>query len=173
MLEAALLSLAVASAPAAAPLSVADLRMSAPEEWLSKPSSSSMRVAQYEVPGKAGAAEAVVYYFGAGQGGSVDDNVARWFGQFTPDAGAKDIASVREKREAGEAKVTVVRARGVYQSGMPMGPKTPKPGHALYGIIIESPQGPVFVKLTGPAATVDAAAAGCEALIKSIRLGGK
>jgi hypothetical protein len=37
---------------------------------------------------------------------------------------------------------------------MPGGPQTPLPNHALVGAIIESPQGNVFIRMTGPASLV-------------------
>ena len=40
-----------------------------PEGWVEVPPSSSMRKAQYKVPGSAGDGECIVYYFGRGQGG--------------------------------------------------------------------------------------------------------
>ena len=50
---------------------------------------------------------------------------------------------------------------------------TPRPDQRLLGAIIEAPGGAVFVKLTGPAATVAAAQDGFEALLGSIaRAGG-
>jgi hypothetical protein len=43
-----------------------------------------------------------------------------------------------------------------------------KPDYRLLGAIVEAPQGNVFFKLTGPAATVAAAEADFDALLASI-----
>jgi len=59
------------------------LTFSAPPEWKTVVTSSSMRVAQWTLPRAAGDTqdgELVVYYFG-GQGGSLDANIERWAGQ--------------------------------------------------------------------------------------------
>src|ERR1017187_2197942 len=65
--------------------SVAGLKWSAPSGWTSQ-GRTSMRAATYvlpAVPGDEGTAECVVYFFGVGQGGSVEANIDRWKGQFT------------------------------------------------------------------------------------------
>ena len=74
---------AVSAGPAQA--SAAGLRFEAPSTWISETPSSSMRLAQYRLPGLEGDpedAELAVFYFG-GQGGSVQANVDRWIGQFS------------------------------------------------------------------------------------------
>ncbi|MFM8230248.1 MAG: hypothetical protein ACKOAL_03390, partial [Chthoniobacterales bacterium] len=48
-------------------------------------------------------------------------------------------------------------ARGTFQSGMPGQPTTPLEGQSLLGAILESPNGDVYVKMTGPAPTVEKA----------------
>ena len=50
-----------------------------------------------------------------------------------------------------------VQAEGTYLSGPPLGQKVPKPGFALIGGILESGEGNVFVKMTGPGAAAKAA----------------
>jgi hypothetical protein len=44
-----------------------------------------------------------------------------------------------------------------------------KPGYRLLGAIVQAPEGPVFFKLTGPAATISTAESGFEALVSSLR----
>ena len=46
--------------------------------------------------------------------------------------------------------MTYVQAEGTYLSGMPGGPTTPKPDYGLAGAILESPEGNIFVRMTGP-----------------------
>ena len=48
-----------------------------------------------------------------------------------------------------EVKVTYARAVGTFLSGSPFGPKTPKPGYALFGAIVEGRKGSIFLKLIG------------------------
>ncbi|MBL8951122.1 MAG: hypothetical protein JNK82_10120 [Myxococcaceae bacterium] len=128
-----------------------------------------MRAATYKIPaakGDAEDAECGVFYFGQGQGGSVDANVQRWVGQFE---GAKAPTPRKEKLPAG-FDLTTVELDGTYTGGGgPMGPKTNKPGFKLLGAIVEGPEGAVFFKLTGPAKTVEAARAEFAKMVKAIK----
>jgi hypothetical protein len=128
---------------------------------------SAMRVATYDVPAAKGAdpAECAVFYFGQGQGGGVDANVQRWAGQFkekpTPE---------RERRTISGLTVTRVDIHGTYLNpgGSMMQSRGERPDYRLVGAIVEAPQGSVFFKLTGPAATVAAAEAAFDSLLASI-----
>ena len=126
---------------------VAGYEFSHPEGWKSAKPSSRMRAAQFS----AGEAEVVFFYFGPSGGGGVKANVDRWMAQFQNAKNQKV-----ETTEVGGAKVTYVRATGTFMSGRPFGAKTPKPGYALLGAIIEGKQGAIFVKMTGPEAAVQA-----------------
>src|SRR5262245_469130 len=124
------------------------LSWKAPTEWTVEASASPMRVGTYRFPASAGdpePGEAAVFLFGAGQGGSVDANVERWNGQFTPETGAAKPA--RKTETVNGIQVTRVSTEGTYSSGMPGGPRTSKPGFALLGAIAEGPGGNVFFKL--------------------------
>lgn len=112
-------------------------------------------------------ADIVFFHFGAGQGGGVDANISRWVGQFSPEEGKK-LDPVVENATVNGTKITRVRVEhGTFSSGMPGGPTTPLADYGLQGAILESAQGDVFIKMTGPAAVVKAAAADFEALVTS------
>ena len=143
-----------------------------PPEWESQPPSSSMRRAQYRIPGEAGDAECVVFYFGPGQGGGVEDNVARWAGQFSSPEGTP-VAPTVDKMDVSGIPVTTMEVAGTYNGGNMMGASTPEPGAKLLAAIAVGADANVFFKLTGPEATVDAARPQFEALVKSIRGGGE
>lgn len=149
----------------------AGLRWVAPKGWTAVPSGSPMRLATYRAPaaqGDAEGAELGVFYFGEGQGGSVESNIQRWLAQLAPEKGdAKRQPSKRVKVNG--IDVTVVSAEGTYASGMPGGPTTPRPGWALVGAIAEGPKGAVFFKMTGPKKSVAAARPGFDALIASLK----
>ena len=123
-------------------------------EWIEVPEGMRvMRKAQISVPGKDGGkpAEIIFYHFGAGQRGDTQANVSRWVAQFTDKTAPEKI----ESRDAAGTKATFVSVTGTYQSGMPMGPKTPMSGYSLLGAILEDAEGgAVFVKMTGPEAVV-------------------
>lgn len=123
-----------------------------PTDWQSIPVTSPMRKAELKVPGADAAhpADITFFYFGAGQGGDVQGNVQRWLRQFESNPGAEKT----ESQETGGTKITFVSTEGTYHSGMPGGPSTPVPDQALLGAILESPDGNVFVKMTGPAVLI-------------------
>ena len=133
-----------------------------------------MRAAEYQVAGADGAGPAVltVFYFGAGQGGSVDANLERWIGQFSqPDGSDNRAAAKFEDQEIAGLPVKRLDLRGTFMGGMgPMqGGGGAQPDHRVLGAIVTGPQGPVFFKLLGPAATVDKAQAAFDALVASIK----
>jgi len=72
-----------------------------------------------------------------------------------------------EEVTVGKRRVTYVQAEGTYLSGMPGGPKTAQPGSMLLGAILESAQGNVFVRTTGPVDLVKASKAEFRKLIES------
>lgn len=128
----------------------------------------SMRVATYAIPGAAGAeaGECGVYYFGKGQGGTVDENVARWAQQFS---GAPK--AVRSDGTVSGFQVHRVTLAGTFlaPAGPMMQSQGSKPNYRLLGAIVEAPGGLVFFKCTGPAATIAAAEKAFNALIASLR----
>lgn len=137
-----------------------------PANFKLKSHGSGMRAAELEYAGAGGkTADAIFYFFGQGQGGGTQANVDRWLGSFQE---PKDkINSKVDKKKVGAGEVTYVEAEGTYMSGMPGGPKTPQPGSKLLGAIIESPNGNVFVRMTGPAETVKAADGDFRKMIES------
>ena len=126
-----------------------------------------MRLATYTIPAASGDHEdafCAVYYFGPGQGGGTTANIERWIGEFQdpkrPKRSSKIIAGFR---------VSMVRVRGTYLAHAGMGQSSEtQPDHALCGAIVEGPSGSVFFKLTGPANTVDKAAAEFERMLGSL-----
>ena len=137
-----------------------ELRLKAPDGWVSERPSSSMRVSQYQLPSAEGDTEGaslVVYYFGAGQGGSVDANLERWIGQMqTPDGRpAKDKAKT-ENTTVNGLKVTLLDVAGTYAGGDMGGggAAQSKPNFRMRAGVIETPKGAYFIKLVGPEKTV-------------------
>jgi hypothetical protein len=146
----------------------------APSNWKAQ-AARPMRAATYLVPAASGDAdngECGVYYFGAGQGGSVQANLDRWIGQFQQADGkpAKQAAKTKNETVHG-LKVTTVDVSGAYTGmGGPMASGGPaKPGYRLLGAIVEGREGSVFFKFTGPAKTVAANQAAFEKLIQSLK----
>jgi hypothetical protein len=134
------------------------------------PPSNPMRKASFVVPRAAGDAEdgeVTVFYFGPGQGGSIDANVDRWVKQFG-DVKPGDVR--RADREAnGLRQHTVELDSGTFSSGMPGGSTKAKDGYGLVGGIVETPSGAYFFKMTGPAKTVKKAKPDFYKLLDSVK----
>src|SRR5262245_22940120 len=136
------------------------LHFAAAKEWKSTPSPSPMRVAQYVLPRAAGDTEdgeLIVYFFG-GQGGSVQANLDRWLGQMEqPDGRPSKTVATTETFAVNGMNVTVLDVSGKYIAEMAPGSATRynKPGFRLKAAVVETAGGPYFVKLTGPAKTVE------------------
>ena len=124
-----------------------------PDNWKWIVPSSTMRKAQLEVPGtNLEKAEVTFFHFGPGQGGGIQANIDRWFGQFQGGPTSKNEVT------EGRTRIYYVQAAGTFQSGMPGGPTTPLENYALMGAILADEQsGDVFVKMTGPKAIVESA----------------
>lgn len=150
------------------------LAFKAPEAWHVRPPASSMRVAEFVIPradGDGEDAELIVYYFGAQGGGSPQANIDRWIGQMQrPDRQpAKDSAKTRTRTING-LTVTSVDVSGTYVAEVRPGSSEhyDKPGFTLSAAVVTTPQGPYYIKLTGPARTVAAAQRGYEEFLASL-----
>jgi len=134
------------------------------------PPSNPMRKASFVVPRAAGDSEdgeVTVFYFGPGQGGSIDANVERWVKQFGE---VKPGEVKRADREAnGLRQHTVELDSGTFSSGMPGGSTKAKEGYGLVGGIVETPSGAYFFKMTGPAKTVKQAKPEFYKLLDSVK----
>ena len=143
-----------------------------PPRWVSQ-GTRPMRAATYRVPAVQGDpedGECAVFYFGPGQGGTVEANVNRWVTQFTADPG-NPAQFTTEQHTMNGLPVTTVEFSGTYlASAGPMSPvKQRKPNYRLLGAIVEAPEGNLFFKFTGPAPTVTASAEEFRAMLQSLR----
>jgi hypothetical protein len=165
ILFSALNCLRAADAPAT--FKVSEFTFTRPANWEWVESASPMRKAELKVVDEKTKtkAEVVFYHFGQGPAGGTQANVDRWLGQFVEPR--DKINAKTEESTVGKHKVTYVSAEGTYKSGMPGGPQTPMPNHALLGAIIEAGEGSVFVKMTGPKELTKAATADCKKMVES------
>lgn len=152
----------------------ASLKFTAPAGWIGQKPSSSMRVAEFTLPKVSGDPEdaSLVLYFFGGQGGSAQANIDRWIGQMEQAGGrsSRDLAK-RETMAINGLSISVVDVPGTYVAEMSPGSSDHfnKPGFRLRAAIIETPGGPYFVKLTGPAKTVAQWDSSFTAFLKSLR----
>jgi hypothetical protein len=131
--------------------------MVVPADWTEKPSTSSMRAAQFQLPAPAGGdAEVIVYYFGETGAGSVQANVDRWVSQFKQpdDKPSSEVAKVEKAQFAGQ-EASIVSVSGRYVApATPGGQPMDKPDQALVAAIVPSPKGPYYFRLIGSKAAV-------------------
>src|SRR5436190_9050770 len=154
--------------------SAGGLRWTMPTGWRAQPERP-MRAATYTVAAASGdrePGECAVFFFGRGQGGSVQDNIDRWRSQMQGPDG-KPAAAKIDKQQARGLTFTRVDSSGGY-TGMG-GPTAPSsralPDYRLLGAVIEGPGGNnVFVKFTGPSGTVTANAKQFEQLLASFQV---
>jgi hypothetical protein len=151
-----------------------DLTYTKPDAWNAVKTTSTMRVAQFVVPRAAGDtadAELVVYYFG-GTGGSVDANIDRWIGQMEqPDGRPSSAVAIRSRRTVNGLDLTLVDVSGTYVAEI--SPGSPQrhnsPNFRLRAVVVPTPKGPYFIKLTGPAKTVAASEPLFERFLASLK----
>ena len=124
-----------------------------PADWVPQEVTSSMRLLQFEVPGQgeSGAGQFVLYYFGPGQGGSVEANVERWRSQFSRPDGS-EVEAVITRLEGASLPATLVELEGSYARSVGMGQVGDVlPDRMLLAGVVETPQGNLYPQLHGPA----------------------
>ena len=144
------------------------LQWTVPGRWVVAPQRA-MRLATYTVPAAKGddeGAECAVFYFGANQGGGVEDNLVRWIEQF--EASGKPVRGMTRIHDLPVARVKVA-GTFLAPGGPAMESQGRKPGYELLGAIVTGPSGNVFFKLTGPTRTVEGAAAEFDRMLASMR----
>jgi hypothetical protein len=165
---------ALPAVPEGAGAGDAALLWTVPPGWIAEQPASSMRRAQYRVPGKAGDGECAVFYFGPGQGGDPMSNAVRWAEQFTLADGSSAQSTMKTSEiEAGGLKMLMVEVAGTYKGGMTMtaAPAIPKSGYRLLGAVAPGPDANWYFKLTGPDETVSEQRDAFTSMVKSSRHG--
>lgn len=170
---AAALVAAAPLAPAAAqqPATFLGYTTTVPTGWSSATPSSSMRLAQYVIPGAPGSVpvEVVVYFFGPGQGGDPAANMERWHSQFSNPDGSPVQEVVTHERTT--FPITFVEYRGTYARGVGTGSSAAdaRPNHLLLAAIAETPKGSLFVQCFGPVAATEAQRAAFRAFVLGLK----
>jgi hypothetical protein len=171
LLTAAFLIPTLSFADATTPLEVGSLKFTPAAPWVTKEKPRQMSAGGFTIPGKDGAAavEADFYFFGGPVGGGdIASNLKRWQNQFERNEDGQPPAIEKEEITLGETKATMAQLKGTFLSGPAMATdKTPMPGYAMVGVIIELADGNVFVKMVGPEAGVTAAKPEFMKLIKT------
>lgn len=124
------------------------MKFSVPSSFKSMPLSEMQRgiiAAKFGIPD---AGEAVTFTLSV-SGGTIEDNISRWKGQFS---GGQPATQETLSTNAGEA--TVVRLQGNFAPGMGRPPET---DWCMIGVIIPMTERNYYVKLTGPSDQVSRA----------------
>ena len=161
---------AAATDEAGTRLVVSGVAMVVPDTWRRAEPANSMRAAQYELPapGADGAPEFVVF---RGIRGGTQANIDRWIGQMS------DVTAgpTTETFEADTGlTVTSLEIAGSLTVGSFMGGTgEPAPGQVMLAAVIEgSADGPLHLKITGPASVIDAQTDAWRAMLRSIERAG-
>lgn len=170
-------------APARAPepqnVDIGSLAGVLPGNWAVQPPIGQFRLSQYELPRAAGdtkPSQLIVFHFGQGGGGTVEDNVKRWYGLMAQPDG-RDSAEVAKRAEAAREglKITSVDIPGTYRERpFPFSTEfVERPNYRMLAAVVETTgegsDGPYFLRIVGPVKTVDAAKAGWDALLQSLK----
>jgi hypothetical protein len=142
------------------------LKSKVPASWKQEKvpaKSGKLRIAQFRLPkakDELDDAELAIFFFGTGSGGSTADNIKRWKEMFdAPKGKTIDESTKVEQLKVGKVPVTVVDVQGTYKEKFPpFAPNakiTRKENYRLIGVVFESENGPYFLRVTGPAATVE------------------
>jgi hypothetical protein len=153
------------------------MKSKTPSTWRFEKASNKLRVYQFKLP-KTGSdaedAELVIFFFGKGQGGGTEENVKRWQSMFQPPKGMTiEEATKVDKLKVGKVPVTYVDVHGTFLSKFPpFDPNakvTRKENYRRLGVVFDSENGPYFITMTGPAATVEHHKKGFDDWLKNFK----
>ena len=152
------------------------LKSKTPDAWKAEKLTSKLRTYQFRVPKAEGDeknAEVVVFFFGPGGGGGIEDNLKRWKKMFLPPEGKTiDQASKLDLFKVGAAEVTYLDIQGTYLARNPADPNAKEqknPGYRMLSVVFECDNGPYFIRMTGPAKTVEKNKKGFDDWIKNFK----
>jgi hypothetical protein len=153
------------------------LKSTTPPNWKAVTPSNKFRAYQFSVPKVQGDdkdAEVAVFFFGPGGGGSAEDNIKRWKGMFRPPEGKTiEQASKVGVMTVGKAELTYLDVQGTYVfKNPPFDPKAKEERYRDYrmlGVYFACDNGPYFIRLTGPAKTVEQSRKGFDEWLKNFK----
>jgi len=143
-----------AEEPETTKVTAQDLTLEIPKAWKQQQPASRMRLAQFAiapVEGEVDLTEMVVF---PPFGGSVADNVKRWVDQFESEGRSVKMSQA----PFSEGKYVLVDLAGTYKKpdGPPvMGKTKPVAEYKMLAVMLITEKGNYFMKLTGPAKTVE------------------
>jgi hypothetical protein len=138
------------------------LQSRVPGDWVEERTTSRMRVKQFRlapVQDDKDNTEVIIFYFGQGQGGTAQDNIKRWKKMFVPPEGKSiDEVTKVDTLKVGKVQMTYADLRGTYlYRPSPQAPDSEvvrMANHRMLAVVFESEKGPYFIRMVGPADTV-------------------
>lgn len=155
------------------PMSAPGVTFTPPKSWVDL-GPSSMRITTYAfgpIEGDKDSAILAISHFGKDGGGPIKDNILRWIHQMqTPSGGNPEEVAAQSQITIDSMPAHVVELEGTYMSGGMMGsPAVPKEKYRMTGVVLETADGNLFFKLTGPAKTAQKMAQDFAAVLLSLK----
>ncbi|HEV3003335.1 MAG TPA: hypothetical protein VGX78_02695 [Pirellulales bacterium] len=149
--------------------------LTAPEGWLRKKPATRIVEHEFQVPASDGD-ERPGRVTVTGAGGSVEDNINRWIGQFSqPDKSSTNEKTKREKLTVAGQEITLIDVSGTYDDRPPAAAGGIKrENYRMLAAIVVTKQGEkktgnYFVKFVGPSQTVEDHAEGFKKMIEGLK----
>ena len=148
------------------------ISLQAPGSWIKKKPASRIVEVEFAVPKVEGdSADGRLTIMQAG--GSVEDNIGRWIGQFTQadNKPTRDRAVIAEEEVAGQT-VHTVDISGTYADRRgPFAPAVQRENYRmLAAIVVTKENGQQFIKLYGPRKTIAANEKAFDGFVKSLKV---
>ena len=125
---------------------IGNLLANVPDTWMGIRPSSSMRLREFRLGVAADDATLAIF---KNIGGTIDNNLERWSGQFGYSLSDSEV-NIRAENING-MQVSIISILGTYTNTMAFSNATqPKPYYRLLGAIADTPDGLYYYKLTGP-----------------------
>jgi hypothetical protein len=147
------------------------LDVSIPSDWIEETPSSALRIAQYRLPALGDDNEDGSLVIFNRIGGTIQQNLDRWYGQFTSPDGSENRGDLDGKIDMiNGMRVTFASVIGVYETGSMGLPQDSgeKSNYMMLAAIVETPEGPYFFKALGPENTLIQRTEEFEQFIQSI-----
>ena len=125
---------------------IGNLLANVPDTWMGIRPSSSMRLREFRLGVAADDATLAIF---KNIGGTIDNNLERWSGQFGYSLSDSEV-NIRAENING-MQVSIISILGTYTNTMVFSNATqPKQNYRLLGAIADTPDGLYYFKLTGP-----------------------
>jgi hypothetical protein len=150
------------------------LKSLTPADWLKEKPANRLRSHQFRLQKAKGDKDDAELAVSPAQRGTPAQNLKRWQDMFEPPAGKTiEEASRVENFKIGAVKVAYLDVHGTYlKLSRPLAPKNtavPLPNYRMLAVFFETPEGSHFIRMIGPAATVEQHKKGFDGWLKAFK----